>query len=68
MQGRPFVVGDHATVADFVTAYTLDWGGEAQLLEEFPVLRRYMERMYERPKARCGSRRCSEASKRRRHY
>src|SRR5262249_19152740 len=51
MQGREFVVGDHATVADFVVAFTLDWGGEAKLLDEFPVLRRYMERMYARPKA-----------------
>ncbi len=51
LQGRQFVVGDRATVADFVTAYTLDWGGEARLLDELPVLRRYMERMYARPKA-----------------
>jgi len=51
LQGRQFVVGDRATVADFVMAYTLDWGGEAQLLDEFPVLRGYMERMYARPKA-----------------
>ena len=51
LQGRQFVVGDRATIADFVTAYTLDWGGEARLLDEFPVLRRYMERMYARPKA-----------------
>jgi len=51
LQGRQFVVGERATVADFVTAYTLDWGGEARLLDEFPVLRKYMERMYARPKA-----------------
>ncbi len=51
LQGRDFVVGDHATVADFVVAFTLDWGGEARLLDEFPVLRTYMERMYARPKA-----------------
>jgi glutathione S-transferase len=51
MQRRQFVVGDRATVADFVLAYTLDWGGEARLLDEFPVLRTYMERMYARPKA-----------------
>jgi glutathione S-transferase len=51
LQGRQFVVGDRVTVADFVTAYTLDWGGEARLLDDFPVLRRYMERMYERPAA-----------------
>jgi len=36
---------------DVVMAYTLDWGGEARLLDEFPVLCGYMERMYGRPKA-----------------
>jgi glutathione S-transferase len=51
MKGRQFVVGDRPTVVDFVTAYTLDWGGEVSLLDEFPVLRTYMERMYARPKA-----------------
>jgi len=51
LQGRQFVVGDRVTVADFVTAYTLDWGGEAGLLDGFPGLRTYMERMYARPKA-----------------
>jgi glutathione S-transferase len=34
-----------------VLAYTLDWAGEARLLDEFPSLRAYMERMYARPKA-----------------
>ena len=51
MQGREFVVGDGATVADFVTAYTLDWGNEDKLLGHCPQLMDYMERMYARPKA-----------------
>jgi glutathione S-transferase len=51
MQGREFVIGDHVTVADFVLAYTLDWANEEALLEGFPTLRAYMERMYQRPKA-----------------
>jgi glutathione S-transferase len=51
MRDREFVVGDHVTVADFVLAYTLDWGDQAGLLEEFPRLLAYVERMYERPKA-----------------
>ena len=49
--GRQFVVGDQATVADFVLAYTLDWANEIQLLAPFPTLVAYMESMYERPKA-----------------
>jgi glutathione S-transferase len=51
MKGRQFVVGDSATVADFVMAYTLDWANEARLLGGFPVLREYVERMYARPHA-----------------
>ena len=51
MRGRRFVVGETATIADFVTAYTLDWGNEARLLGDFPDLRAYMERMYARPQA-----------------
>ena len=51
MEGREFVVGQSATVADFVTAYTLDWANERNLLDEMPNLRAYMERMYDRPRA-----------------
>ncbi|HMJ11108.1 MAG TPA: glutathione S-transferase family protein [Polyangiaceae bacterium] len=51
LQGRQFLVGDNVTVADFVMAYTLDWANEVELLETFPGLRAYMERMYERPNA-----------------
>jgi glutathione S-transferase len=51
LEGRPFLVGDRATVADFVAAYTLDWANEVHLLESLPGLRAYMERMYARPKA-----------------
>jgi glutathione S-transferase len=48
---REYVVGSSATVADFVLAYTLDWANEVGLLETFPHLHAYMERMYQRPKA-----------------
>ena len=51
MQRREFLVGDSATVADFVTAYTLDWANMVQLLDHFPGLRSYMERMYARSRA-----------------
>ena len=51
LAGRSFVAGDRVSVADFVTAYTLDWAGEAQLLGVFPELRAYLERMYARPNA-----------------
>lgn len=51
MQGRQFIVGDRISVADCVTAYVIDWGDEAGLLEGFPQLRAYLERMYARPTA-----------------
>jgi len=51
MREREFVVGDGPTVADFVTAYTLDWGDMVKLLDGFPALTAYMKRMYARPKA-----------------
>jgi len=51
MRGRNYVVGDAATIADFVTAYTLDMANEAGLLGDFPRLVAYMERMYDRPRA-----------------
>ena len=51
MQGRRFVVGDRVTVADLVLAYTLDWANEEELLDGFPQLQAYMERMYARPSA-----------------
>lgn len=51
MQGRKFIVGETLTVADLVAAYTLDWASELQLLDDFPQLVGYMERMYARPNA-----------------
>jgi glutathione S-transferase len=51
MEGRQFVVGDQVTVADFVLAYTLDWGNEVKLLGDCPNLLAYMERMYARERA-----------------
>ena len=51
MKGRQYLVGNSATVADFVMAYTLDWANEVQLLDGFPQLKAYMMKMYERPHA-----------------
>jgi glutathione S-transferase len=51
IKGKEFVVGDRATVADFVLAYTLDWGNEDKLLGECPQLLAYMKRIYAHPSA-----------------
>jgi glutathione S-transferase len=51
LDGKEFVLGDQVSVADFVLAYTLDWASMGNLLEGFPGLAAYMERMYRRPQA-----------------
>ncbi|OXI36386.1 glutathione S-transferase family protein [Burkholderia aenigmatica] len=51
LEGRAFIVGDTLTVADCVTAYLIDWAGECNLIDSFPQLRAYLERLYARPKA-----------------
>jgi glutathione S-transferase len=51
LRGRNFLVGDRAGVADFVMAYTLDWGTQQKLLDGFPGLQEYLKRMYDRPHA-----------------
>ncbi|MGE0666668.1 MAG: glutathione S-transferase family protein [Sphingomonadales bacterium] len=51
LDGREFLVGGSATVADFALAYTLDWANEVRLLGDFPRLQSYMTRMYKRPAA-----------------
>jgi len=48
---RHFIVGDAITVADCVTAYLVDWANELKLIDEFPRLRAYLEKMYARPRA-----------------
>ena len=47
----PNLTDDLVSVADFVTAYTLDWANEVRLLDGCPKLLAYMERMYSRPQA-----------------
>jgi glutathione S-transferase len=51
LQGREFIVGDRMTAADCVTAYLMDWANENHLLDGFPNLRAYLDRMYARPTA-----------------
>jgi glutathione S-transferase len=51
MNGRQFLVGNSATVADFVLAYTLDWAVMLSLLDGLPRLHQYMRQMYARPGA-----------------
>jgi len=51
MDGRTFVAGNAVTVADFVLAYTLDWAKTARVLDRYPRLEAYLERMYARPRA-----------------
>jgi len=51
LEGRRFIVGDGITVADCVMAHLIDWANELKLIEGFPQLRTYLDRMYTRPTA-----------------
>jgi len=51
MQGRQYIVGDRISVADCVTAYLMDWANEHHLLDGFPSLTAYLQRMYQRSTA-----------------
>jgi glutathione S-transferase len=51
MEGREFIVGDRVSAADCVTAYLMDWANEEHLLDGFPNLRAYLDRMYARATA-----------------
>ncbi len=51
MEGRRFIVGDRVTAADCVTAYLMDWANEDHLIDGFPNLRAYLDRMYARSTA-----------------
>ena len=51
MEGRQFIVGDRVTAADCVTAYLMDWANEDHLIDGFPNLRAYLDRMYARSTA-----------------
>ncbi len=43
-----YLVEDRFSVADIVLAYTLCWGQEQKLLDEFQNINRYMDRLYAR--------------------
>lgn len=49
LRGRTYLAGDQLSVADLITAYTLQWADENQLLE--PELREYKDRLYALPSA-----------------
>lgn len=51
LDGREFIVGNALSVADCVTAYLIDWANELHLIDTFPQLQTYLERLYARPEA-----------------
>ena len=51
MDGRQYIVGDRTSVADCVTVYLMDWANEHHLLDGFPNLKGYLQRMYTRTTA-----------------
>ncbi|WP_322031378.1 glutathione S-transferase family protein [Paraburkholderia sp. J76] len=51
LEGREFIVGNQLSVADCVTVYLMDWASVVQLLDGFPRLQAYLDRLYARPEA-----------------
>lgn len=51
LEAREFIVGERLTVADCVTVYLIDWANEIHLIDAFPRLQAYLERLYARPEA-----------------
>ena len=44
-----YLVGNHFSVTDILVGFTLNWGKGAGLLNEFPNLNKYLDRLKERP-------------------
>lgn len=51
LKGREFIIGDKLSAADCVTVYLIDWANEQGLIETFPRLQEYLQRLYARPEA-----------------
>jgi glutathione S-transferase len=49
LEDRTYLVGDHFTFADLLTAHTLDWARMAKLEFEDPRLHEYTDRILARP-------------------
>jgi glutathione S-transferase len=49
LSGRELVTGERFSAADIVIAYDLFWANTMNLLEEFPVLRAYLDKIRQRP-------------------
>jgi len=44
-----YLIDNRFSVTDITLAYTLCWGQEQKLIEDFPNLNRYMDKLYARP-------------------
>lgn len=49
MEGKDYLVANRFSVTDILVGFTLNWGNLMGLLEQTPNLRRYRERLLERP-------------------
>lgn len=49
LDGRPFLLGERFTAADVMIGSTLVWAGMLGLLEGFPALQEYVQRLMQRP-------------------
>lgn len=49
LEGKQYLLGDHFTAADVMVGSTIGWASFMGLLEGFPVLQQYVQRLMERP-------------------
>lgn len=49
LEGKQYLLGDHFTAADVMIGSTIGWASFMGLLEGFPVLQQYVQRLMQRP-------------------
>ncbi len=49
LKDSDYLVGNRFSVTDIILGYTVNWGNRLGLIESFPNLQRYLDRLFERP-------------------
>jgi glutathione S-transferase len=49
LRNRPFLLGESITAADLVLGSVMNWAAAAKLIDDFPQLQGYVERLRARP-------------------
>lgn len=49
LSSRDYLVEDRFTATDIIVSWTVNWGRRQGLIDDLPGLRRYLDRLFERP-------------------